>query len=944
MREEAAMTGMLVMMAAVMAAAGAEEKSGLDYGSQVAPILRKYCAGCHNEDFPEGELSLETYQALQKGAKHGPAVLPGDVAGSLMIRVLTGQAKPAMPPKGEPRPGDREIRVLEAWIEAGAKGPEGKEPDRLALVVPEIESSTTVRPVGALESSRDGRWTAVARDKEVMVYEGWGERVTAKGARGRRVGEFPGPVTAVHFSRDGTRLVVASGVPGLGGVASIWEVESGQKVRVFEGHRDLLYDAELSPDGKTLATCGYDRMIEIWDVESGRKLRTLEGHTGAVYDVGFSPDGRFLVSASADDTCKVWRVSDGMRMDTLPQPLEAEYCCRFSPDGERIVAGGADNNIRVWRFVSREKPEINPMEKARFAHEGAIVRLEFSEDGKRIVTVAEDRTVKAWRASDLSELKLWGEQPDVGSALGFGPDGRTFVVGRMDGSLETYRVPEGRAGDLERETEPEPETVAVRDAKEGPVFEGVEKEPNDQPGAANEIRLPAKIKGVIEGGKGGMVDEDWYRFSARAGETWVFEVEAARAGSKLDSFVEVRDEKGERVPRVLLQAVRDSYFTFRGKNGTESGDFRLFNWQEMSLNDYLYANGEVARLWLYPRGPDSGFLVYPGQGARWGYFDTTPLAHALNEPCYVVRAYEPGAEVLENGLPRFTIYYENDDEAHRELGKDSRLHFSAPRDGQYVLKVRDVRGLQGQNFTYTLTARSRRPDFSVKLEGANPKVAAGSAREFKVKATRRDGFEGAIRVEVEGVPEGFRVTTPLEIEAGQMEALGVVEAQEGATWPEQAGAMRVRAVAEVEGKSVVHEVNSLGKISVEGTPKLRVAIEPVEGGARPVSIDEDGVREFEIEPGETIELKVTVERLGFEGRVPFGNEGSGRNLPFGTIIDNLGLNGLMVMEGQTERRFFVTADRISEEQTRLFHLNTAAAGGVASRPVRLRVVRRGRGE
>ncbi len=100
---------------------------------------------------------------------------------------------------------------------------------------------------------------------------------------------------ALHFTPDGQRLVTASGVAGLGGVAAIWNVADGSLIRQFEGHRDILYDAELSPDGKTLATCSYDKMIQIWEAASGKPLRTLEGHTGAVYDVAFSPDGRFLV-------------------------------------------------------------------------------------------------------------------------------------------------------------------------------------------------------------------------------------------------------------------------------------------------------------------------------------------------------------------------------------------------------------------------------------------------------------------------------------------------------------------------------------------------------------------------------------------------------------------------------------------------------------------------
>ena len=65
-------------------------------------------------------------------------------------------------------------------------------------------------------------------------------------------------------------------------------------------------------------------------------------------------------------------------------------------------------------------------------------------------------------------------------------------------------------------------------------------------------------------------------------------------------------------------------------------------------------------------------------------------------------------------------------------------------------------------------------------------------------------------------------------------------------------------------------------------------------------------------------LKVKVERNGFKGPIPFGNEGSGRNLPFGVIVDNLGLNGLLILDNQDEREFFITADAGTREQTRQF--------------------------
>ena len=157
--------------------------------------------------------------------------------------------------------------MLEAWIEAGARGPQGQEPDRLALIVPKIPAHSKVRPVVAMDATHDGRWLAVARGAQVGLYR---QRAPRGDAPERTLGTFPGKVTALHFTPDGERLVTASGVAGLGGVAAIWNVADGALIRRFEGHRDILYDAELSPDGKWLATCGYDKKIELWDAGSGQ--------------------------------------------------------------------------------------------------------------------------------------------------------------------------------------------------------------------------------------------------------------------------------------------------------------------------------------------------------------------------------------------------------------------------------------------------------------------------------------------------------------------------------------------------------------------------------------------------------------------------------------------------------------------------------------------------
>ncbi len=818
----------LALVWLLLAAAPAWAEESPDYARQVAPILNKYCAGCHNVDDAGGELSLDDYEGLQRGGENGPALLPGDSASSRIIRVLTGKAEPAMPPDGEPAPTPEEIALLSAWIDAGAPGPDGTETQLRTLHTPEIEPAENLHePIAALAYSPDGKLLAVARFGRVELRSAGGKELV------RTLDGHPGKVNAVEFTADGKSLIAASGIVGLYGEARLWNVSDGALLRTFNGHRDTLYAATVSRDGKHLATASYDRKIILWDLATGEQLRTLTGHNDAIYDVAFSPDGSVLASASGDETVKIWHVARGERLDTLGQPEAEQYTVTFSPDGRYILAGGHDNRIRVWRWVSKDAPRINPLLFARFAHEGAVVQLAYTPDGKTLVSVSDDRTIKLFETETFTQRHQYDRQPDATPALAIDPEGTGFAVGRMDGSLQRYPLvasQEATATSVAQQTAP----AAV--ALHGTPREQKEAEPNDEAAQATPLTLPALVQGVIRSTASDKAeDTDLYRIEAKAGQELVLEVEAARKKSPLDSKVEVLTATGERILQVNLQAVRDSYFTFRGKDSTQSGDFRVHNYEEMELNEYLYAQGEVARLYRRPRGPDSGFDVYGSKDKRRTFFGTTGVTHALGETCYIVEPHLPGEELIANGLPVFPVYYENDDDPLRQWGTDSRLTFTAPHDGTYLVRISDARGFQGKNFRYALTIRAPQPDFTVKLHDDNPRVGEGSGREFRVVATRIDGFDGEIRVEIEGVPPGFAVTTPLVIEAGHHVAYGVLNAAVGAPQPtpENAKRTRVTATAVVEGTSVTKEVNNLGQIHLAPKPALLCSLTPE--GVEPVA-------------------------------------------------------------------------------------------------------------
>ena len=327
---------------------------------------------------------------------------------------------------------------------------------------------------------------------------------------------------------------------------------------------------------------------------------------------------------------------------------------------------------------------------------------------------------------------------------------------------------------------------------------GPKGEPNDTPARATPMTAPGSANGRIAApAAGAQSSANYFKFDSKAGQSWIVETEAARRGSPLDTRIEVLTADGRPIPRVLLQAVRDSFINFRGID-SQNGQPRLKNYEEMDLNQFIYMRGEVCKLFQYPQGPDSDFFLYRDlAGRRRTFFDTTSVTHANFEPVFVVVPHPPGERLADNGLPVFEIDYANDDASDRSLGRDSRVHFTAPADGSYLVRVSDSRGEGGPRFLYRLTVRPPHPDFNVRVTDMNPTVSAGSGKRFKLQADRLDEFDGDIRLDITGLPPGFAASTPLVIQAGHQEAVGVISALAWAPppTPENASTSKITATA-----------------------------------------------------------------------------------------------------------------------------------------------------
>jgi WD40 repeat protein len=433
----------------LIAAVSFAEADSPSYSKHIRPFFSRYCLECHNAKEGEGGLNLESYAALLEGGKHGPVFVAGKADASRMVGMVEGKVKPFMPPKkASRRPSPEEVALLRAWINAGAKDDGGA----AVIVLPEIKPRVIVAaPIAALAYRPDGK---------LLAASGWREVDLIDPNTGDVVGKLPGQtgdVTALAFSRDGLQLAVASGSPGTAGEVRLYKTAAGAlpvgpPVQTIAAHKDIILDAVFSPDGKTLATCGYDRLIKLWNTETGQLLRELKDHSDAVYAVTFSPDGILLASGSADRAVKVWQVADGKRLYTLGDSTDCVYSVAWSPDGHRLAAGGVDKSLRIWEVSAQGGKLVSSV----FAHEGSIVRVAWSADGKTLYSVSEDRVAKAWDAGRMVERIVYAKQPEAPLALAVRPDQKQLAVGRYDGVLVLLDEATGKVQSQPLPAKPQP--------------------------------------------------------------------------------------------------------------------------------------------------------------------------------------------------------------------------------------------------------------------------------------------------------------------------------------------------------------------------------------------------------------------------------------------------------------------------------------------------------
>lgn len=268
------------------------------------------------------------------------------------------------------------------------------------------------------------------------------------------------------------------------------------------GNRLGVLTCAFSPDGRTVATAGYDRAIRLSDWNSLQEKSALRGHADVIPALAFSADGRILASGSWDGTIKLWDMTTPQEWLELASPdMPTVNACDFSRDGKYLATGHGGKRA-LFEVATRKVIKRLDAANLWFSDSGQVIVnrtdskgltysvLDLKADAETALFTIPTGKIRNWTSTrDLKWLATVSDEKEQGHlvklwnlttkeehaqlpfnqlrSLAFSPDGKTLATLAWGSTLRTWDVQSGRPL---TEPRPMPSAVSVAFSPEGKLL------------------------------------------------------------------------------------------------------------------------------------------------------------------------------------------------------------------------------------------------------------------------------------------------------------------------------------------------------------------------------------------------------------------------------------------------------------------------------------------